>query len=662
VVIDGDDAWLETTLLRADWEFQPGVMSGSWVTSTPIRQLGRPRDDSPAQRLSTEGLRFVHSSPDEVRRKWELPPGSFAAERGRVFLKLDPGQEPPDRATLAVYAGRRGRAGERQRIAGGRFSGDGFSIWSGEGVELTVDLPPASSLRFATALEPALSKQGHRRQPVLFRVTLDGEPVFEHEETDPAVTRLAWHEIALPAEGRSGSRIRFEIGGALAYSSFLAPVIGPAEVDRREEPAAGRRRNIVLFLADTFRADNMRAYGGELDLTPYLDRIAEQGLLFRRSWSVGTRTLPAHASMFSGLYPLQVGVVTESRALPGGVVTIAELLSRNGYRTGAITGSVVVSRRFALDRGFEWFDERQGGLESTLARVRTFLDADDGRPIFLFVQTYRTHTPYHVSETTRRERGEALGIEGEFWEVEREWSQLQKMKQPGPRDLARRGRAADRLRGLYRGAVVDLDRGFRTFHRELLTRGLLEDGYLLFTSDHGEAFLEHGVLYHTGKVWEEQSRIPLIITGPGLPVGAVEHAASLVDLPPTLAEMAGIAPDEAWLGRSLISLDGDRPVYVFESRKKARSTLALIEGEHKVIGFESPAALRSGRLFGAFDLTSDPQERANLATSPADWPRKLIRRLGPTAAELLDPVVVPEAAELDPAKLEQLRALGYLQD
>jgi hypothetical protein len=71
VVIDGDDAWLETTLLRADWEFQPGVMSGSWVTSTPIRQLGRPRDDSPAQRLSTEGLRFVHSSPDEVRRKWE---------------------------------------------------------------------------------------------------------------------------------------------------------------------------------------------------------------------------------------------------------------------------------------------------------------------------------------------------------------------------------------------------------------------------------------------------------------------------------------------------------------------------------------------------------------------------------------------------------------
>ena len=197
--------------------------------------MGRPTGGGPAQRLSAEGARFVHSSPDEVRRKWKLGPGSFAADRGRVFLKLDPGQQPPDRATLAVYAGRRGRAGGSWRVAGGRFSGDGFSIWSGEAVELTLDLPPASALRFATAIEPALSKQGNQSQPVIFRVTLDGELMFQHQEIDPALTRSAWHEIALPPEGRPGSRIRFETGGALAYSSFLAPVIGPAEAEGRKD-------------------------------------------------------------------------------------------------------------------------------------------------------------------------------------------------------------------------------------------------------------------------------------------------------------------------------------------------------------------------------------------------------------------------------------------
>ena len=122
--------------------------------------------------------------------------------------------------------------------------------------------------------------------------------------------------IAQHRAGVERARMSFEVEGNLAYSSFLCPQVGPAQTgDRGARPWATGRPDIVIFLADTFRADNMETYGGKLDLTPNLDRFAKSSRRFLRAWSPSTNTLPAHASLFTGLYPLQTGVVGHATRL-----------------------------------------------------------------------------------------------------------------------------------------------------------------------------------------------------------------------------------------------------------------------------------------------------------------------------------------------------------
>jgi hypothetical protein len=649
----GRGEWLRVRLLRDDWTFDPDLHGGVWKAVAPLRGRGRPTD-GPEQRLVTRaGKPFRFRPPELLRQRWNLEPGDFAIVRGVVHLKLDPNQSPPRRAHASVYAGDR----QPGRVSGTRFSGRGLALWPGQRAERSVEIPTGHDLRFATAVEPALAPIDPSNEPVVFRVLLDGQRIFEHTGSDLEHAKAEWHRIELPR--RAGAKLSFQVTGGLAYASFAAPMIVPRESGSYAvRPWAGARPNIVVFLADTFRADNLSAYGEASGLTPYLNELARGSRLFRRAWSVGTFTLPAHASMFSGVYPHQVGIVGTGRALPESLVTIAERLAQDGYRTGAITDSVIVSQKYGFDQGFEWFDERRDSIAGTAGRVRQFLDADDGRPVFLFVQSYRTHLPYRVSEHVRWSHGEALGIEDlEFWDLENVRTRLAQ----GENDPELAAIVSDGLRNLYRGAVMDLDHGFQSIHQAMEGRGLLDDGYLIFTSDHGEALAEHGAFYHTGPPFEEQSRIPMFIIGPDIEPETVEHAASLVDLAPTLADLAGVTAEPAWLGRSLKTLDFDRPTFVFECRGGENAKVAVIDGNQKILGLEDGDALRRGQVVAAFDLSLDPTESENLAeTEVPAWSSQLMQRVGPDVAELLDPIVGPRAASLTADARKQLRELGYI--
>jgi arylsulfatase len=362
------------------------------------------------------------------------------------------------------------------------------------------------------------------------------------------------------------------------------------------------------------------------------------------------------------------------------VVTLAERLARAGYRTGAITDALVVSERFGFAQGFQWFDEHLSTIASTLERALAFLDADDGRPVFLFVHTYRVHNPYRVSEQTRREAGDRFHFADDSTPLE--MREVEMARQPGfdragdPRYAA----VVEQIRNLYRGAVMDLDRELGPFHAALEARGWLERGVFVFTSDHGEAFSEHDQVGHGGRPWEEQTRIPLFLHGRAdggeIAPGVVDEPVSLLDLTPTLAGLAGVPGEGDWPGVSLLALreaagqraagkgesrSAPRPLFLFENRDKPGSTLAIVEGGRKVMAYEDAASLARGERFAAFDLDSDPGERDAAAAADADWARELLQRLGPVAAELLRPREAGEAAELGAEQIEQLRALGYVE-
>jgi len=641
-------ARLAVDVARADWiAGEPGPDGGTtWRIA--------PAPCAPADRaeLTAPGLGFAFAS------RGDPSESEFAFAGDALVLALAAGEEPPERATLAVTAERGERVAGAWRASGRRTSGEAVALFPGEAWERVLDVPPGAALRFAATVEPLVLEPGDRGDPgerIVFRVELDGVLVLE-EELSPARSASVWRTVELPAGG--ARRLRLAVEGPPARTGFFAPVVGPAVA-----PADGRRPDLVLFLADTFRADNLAAYGGTHEVTPFLDRLARESLWFPRAWSPSTFTLPAHASLFTGVFPRQVGIVGTGRALPAAFHTLAERLAEAGYRTGAVTDSVIVSHRYGMDQGFAWFDELpplEGGLDETVRRAVGFLEAADGRPSFLFVQTYRTHLPYRVDPDTLAAHAERLGIEGRAERLHEELAALERelaTRARTPADEQRLGRLVRSLHGHYLGGVIDLDRGVERFAGELGRLGLWDRGYLLFTSDHGEAFYEHGFAYHTDKVYDELCRVPLLLHGPGLEPAPSPAQVSLLDVAPTLAELAGIAADPTWLGRSLLGPADDRPTFLFECQEPERSTVAVVEGMRKAIGTEAPGALERGDVLAAFELEADPAERASVAGSA--WPRELLRRRAEELRLLLEPLVAPEAADLDAGELDELRALGY---
>ena len=651
-ITDDEGTWLEVRLSRADWRRAP--VDGRWTTKKTVRAIGRGDASLALYRIRFTGGEYEH------RSRGELAPGTFMLRRGALVLQLEEGAEPPEEAVLLANAARRVQddAGT-WRVRGARFDSDGLALTTGERCVFEIELPSACALRFGTCIEPIrLDEAEVGADPVVFRVLQGDELLFE--ESRPPAESIEWHEVELVSGGASAARLTFEIEGPLAYTSFATPVVGPLETGGFESrPWGSDRPDVICFLADTFRADNLAAYGGDPALAPVMNRFAEECLRFQDARSVSTHTLPTHASMFTGLFPSQTCVVDQSTALSPGARTVAEVLSEAGYRTVAVTDGVMISAIRGMEQGFEWFDGHRGGIDSTVERVRAVLDSDDGRPLFLFVQTYETHVPYEITEETRRSHGDRLELHHDFYELDAVVkASFGEYKTP---DLEQEGvrEAIEGLHQLYLGGVVDLDRGFESFLGALDERGLRDSGFLIFTSDHGEAFCEHGQVWHGGVVHEEQIKVPLLLRGPGLSPGVSPWTASLIDFAPTVAEMAGLRADPAWLGTSWLSLEGDRPTYAFQSRTGAETTMTVVDGSRKIILVEDLDAVREGLLLEAYDLERDPGEAENLLGDELDWPDELVREHAKAFEILMLPLLDADSPLLSGEARDELEALGY---
>ncbi len=649
------EPWLTATLAREDWSSRPE--HEDWSSSLPVRGRGQPRGGDLHHRLSAEGAEFEAVPLGKFRRDPERRRGTYLMKPNRVSLYLGAGEEPPGQVELSVYAGLGREVDGRWRVEGRRFSGDAIALWPGQSAQVLADVPSDCSLRFATCLEPALPSPRGTKRELTFRVLFNGVTLLEHVQPDLEAGTYAWHELELPPSPRA--RITFEVEGPLSYAAFLNPVIGPREIGSYGERPWGRGRpDIVMFQADTFRADNLELFGGEGGLAPFLDELASRSRAFPRTWSVGTYTLPAHTSMFTGLYPHQAGITGMESSVPDELRSVAEVFAAAGYRTGAITDAVFVSQRFGLAQGFEWFEESLGSLEATFERASSFLEADDGRPLFLFVQSYRTHTPYRVSEETMAERGVELGIRASFEDLRAELGRLEGLEALDDEQTRRREDVIEGLEAHYRGCVVDLDRAFPTFFGELEERGILREGAFVFTSDHGEAFGEHDSVYHGGRVWEEVTRVPLFLHGPGIEPALVDRAASLIDLPRTLAGLARIAPHPEWLGASLLGDIEEREVFVFQCKDDAPvSSWALIARGKKLMGDQEVTTRGRDSLLGAFDLEQDPGETKDRLGE--DWAARLFDEHRSRLEVLFVPLAGSEAVQLGAEQMRELGEMGY---
>ncbi len=439
----------------------------------------------------------------------------------------------------------------------------------------------------------------------------------------------------------------------------------------RDAPSDGPARRIVLVSIDTLRADHLSCYGYPRETSPRLDALAEESFVFTRARAHSNSTAPSHMSLFTGVLPLVHDVWNGGdTALSPDLPTLAERLSDAGYRTAAFADGGMVAERFGFARGFDTFDSRYERFPRKLDRVEEWLDATDDAPAFLFVHTYGVHAPYVPA------RGHDVftdpGYTGEL--RARVMALASRLDAPdgdlgAVRTLFWEGREsfdeADReyLVGLYDGCIRSVDAGVGRLLDMVDARGLLDDAWVIVTSDHGEAFLEHGSWSHR-ELYEEELHVPLLVRPPGGLAGGrrVDAPVGLVDLAATLLALGGVDADDVVQGRALLPAGSFEPRPLHAVAEQYRGYQTLVDGAWKLHVGEADARWQ------LYDLSADPREERNLLGTgeEADAVRAALEREVATvraaAAALRERLggAIEAAAPTDD-ELEVLRALGYVR-
>ena len=423
------------------------------------------------------------------------------------------------------------------------------------------------------------------------------------------------------------------------------------------------RPSVVMVVGDTLRADKLSCMGGPEGLTPYLDRIAAQGVRFDQARSHAPWTLPSTASMLTSLHPEEHGAggrLGRFTKLDAEVQTVVRTFRDQGYRTHAIVNVLFLDpERFGVTRDFETVDqqvfETNVDVRAADATTRAALDwieanGDDG-PFFLLVHYFDPHCVYAPPRAFRERWAEPGDREGEWTFGTR--PQMVAIREG---ELSPAAATIRRAEALYNGEVSYLDAQIGRLDDGLAARGERDDLVLVVTADHGEEFLEHGGFEHGHTLYDELVRVPMVIRAPGqLAPAVVETPVRHIDLAPTLCELCDLPLPDQFLGRSLVSLAGGeagapRPTLA-HGNMWARPQTSWTSGGWKLI-------VRDGVAPELYEVAADPAEQRDLAGSRPEELARLQAEL--EAVERgMGALKRGEEASLDPRTREVLNGLGY---
>ena len=448
-----------------------------------------------------------------------------------------------------------------------------------------------------------------------------------------------------------GTRSACRLKAGMVLATALAGC-GGGPPDGTSEP---QRPNIVLYVVDTVRADRLGVYGYGKPTSPRLDAFAAGAVLFENAYAQSSWTRPAVASLFTGLLPPAHRTVGRRSVLPEDAETLAEILAANGYEGLGLVRNPNVSRAFGFAQGFTRFrSEDRERDETMLDRVRLWLDERQGveGPFFLFLHAIDPHGPYDPAPEFEEmfEAGDAPA----------HYRTVRYLLQLNRGDVEPEPGTAETLSRLYDAEVAQNDRAFGELLDELEARGLAEDTAVVYVSDHGEEFLEHGRWEHGLSLYEEVLRVPFVMRLPGVPPRRVEAPAQHVDVLPTLLAYLGIETPPTD-GRNLLAprRRGDDPPDVYAHLDvDGHRAASVIRGRYKLVLPQSPPQGTEPMLF---DLEADPGEQNDLAATRPDIVERMLDLLA--QRNLVDEVESAEEIEddqIDEDVRRRLRALGYV--
>ena len=503
------------------------------------------------------------------------------------------------------------------------------------------------------------------RERIIFQKHLDLPP----EEENPTLTQ-SFHILDLPQTNKKTTLCLKTKGDKPYFAYWANPVI------YREN---NEDKNVILISIDTLRADHLGCYGYEKNTSPHIDSLASEGTLFIHPFSCSPWTLPSHVSIMTSLYTVHHQVYYSREKMDPSLLTLADLLRKNNFFGTAFTGGGFVSARYGFSKGFDAYYEGMGGvfhMDSAQLIYESFsnwIDRNKRKRFFLFLHTYQPHNPYvcpHPHNTR-------------FLDKDAKWEHVNLLGYLGGKQGIYKNLPEKEQRnavGLYDGEISYLDQNLiGPLIEKLKQTGLYDKTMIIFTSDHGEEFFDHGAWDHGHSLYNESIRVPLIIKFPeGKFKGKrIKGPISLVDIMPTVL-------DEMQIDHPKLNIDGKSLFSVLRGKEKEDrmflsdigsnvlnshipQKISMNQGTYKLIinkkfsqedlGYFTAPPPNTDPL-ELFDFLSDPKERVNIAQKFPDITAALLQKINQIYSQAKKRY--PEKTEIDEKLREQLKALGYI--
>jgi len=432
-----------------------------------------------------------------------------------------------------------------------------------------------------------------------FRIRVVGDQIDQTlGEGTIAPPPADWEQKTWDISEFSGEKVRFIFESERVEDGVSFPLFGSPQVQVRKP--RGKQRNVILISLDTLRGDHVEKVQDGIALMPSLAKVAEEGVLFEKAFSAYPSTSAGHMSLFTSVYPVVHRVTFANQLAPRWLTSVTEVFAQNGYTTGAVTENAMLAAHSGFARGFQSYKENKGigrwesagEAEATFNDGITWLKNHSDEIFFLFLHTYEVHSPYKPPADV------AL-----------------------PPLPATASVAEKKLRN-YQGETRHTDRTMQKLFETLEELDLSKETIVIITSDHGEAFGEHGHVGHSWKVYDEFLHVPLIFWAPGfLPAGKrVPGQVSLVDVAPTIFDLVDLAQPASMAGNSLApqirgEIGASAESYIYAEAPKGGKPTGRVFGarneKYKFISREFAT-----EPLEIYDLEADPGEQENLVGDP----------------------------------------------
>ena len=468
------------------------------------------------------------------------PAAKAGADRRRLaaaFYRFDiaPPQEDPIAGSLAPFA--------LVRPVG---SSPGVYLPAGGALAFFLRIPVDSSLRVTGGAETPVNLRAPAGSRLAIEIrTESGRQVKQVLEALPTGDALYFETKLDAISGESAEiLIRAETDALWVRPELVAPVAKVRHSQKQERSILANRTsnfNMLFIVLDGATPLRMGLYGYEKPTTPVIDALGESSVVFTTALTQAVYTIASMGSILTGQYPERHQSVSFADRLPESAITVPELLTSSNVRTIAFAGNAVVSSKFGLNRGYEFFhqawelDSYTGRGDSVLQLFDAWLSKRTNERFFTYVHFKEPHFPYNPPPPY----DQLFGASTLFPEGLQVWDDVNRYNIAAADGEVPEGDVVERIRALYDGNMAYADHLVGELLSRLDARGLREKTMVILTADHGEAMFEHRFIGHNTQLYEESIRVPLVISVPGFAPRRVETLVELIDLSPTILELMG---------------------------------------------------------------------------------------------------------------------------